>query len=438
MKRVLLVSYYYPPSGGSGVQRMLKFSKYLRECGWEPVVLTVDPVHAAFPDLDEELERDIPDGLEVIRTRSWDPYAVYARLMGLRKESAVGVGFLADRQEPDIRERISRWVRANLFLPDARVGWVPFAIRAARSLMKRHAVHAIVTSGPPHSAHLVGAHLKKRFGIPWLADLRDAWPDVAYRHMLPTTALAGDMDCLVRDHALASADIRVTVTNEVAAWMESETGLPFEVIPNGFDPADIEEANVRLVGGFSIVHTGNMGPARDPEPLWSLLSTDRWPDVSLVLVGNVDGSIHRRLTALQSDRQTAGLKRLSVERHAYVPHSEAIAFMKGASLLLLPINRVTDGAGIVTGKIYEYLASGRPVLGLGETGGEADRILRAAGAGRVFDYNDVDGIGTAIDTAYAAWKAGAPQPGATPEGASPWSRRAQTRQLSSFLNDLTS
>lgn len=438
MKRVLLVSYYFPPSGGSGVQRMLKVAKYLRECGWEPVVLTVDPEHAAFPDLDTELEQDIPMGLEVIRTRSWDPYAVYARLMGLRKESAVGVGFLADRHEPDLRERVSRWVRANLFLPDARVGWVPFAVRAARSLMKRHAVHAVVTSGPPHSAHLVGAHLKKRFGIPWIADLRDAWPDVAYRHMLPTSAPAGDLDCLIRDHALTLADIRVTVTNEVAAWMESETGFPFEVIPNGFDPSDFEAVTARKLGGFSVVHTGNMGPARDPEPLWSMLTTDRWPDISLVLVGNVDGSIHRRLATLQDARRAAGLPRLSVERHAYVPHSEAIAFMKGASMLLLPINRVTDGAGIVTGKIYEYLASGRPVLGLGEPGGEADRILRAAGAGRVFAYDDVDGIGAAIDTAHAAWKAGAPQPGATPEAASPWSRRAQTHHLSTYLNDLIS
>ncbi len=427
-RRVLLISYYWPPSGGSGVQRTLKFVKYLREFGWEPVVLTVHPDHAAWPDRDEELLADVPAGVQVVHTRSWDPYAAYARLKGATKASSVGVGFLGDADQPDARERFARWVRANVFLPDARVGWVPFARRAAARLVASEPVDAVFTSGPPQSAHLVGAWLRRHTHTPWLADLRDAWPDVAYGHLMPTTRLAARFDRAVRQRTLERASALMTVSDEVARYMETETGLPFRTLPNGFDPDDIDRAEPQSLPGFTVVHVGNLSPARNPTPLWDMLSERPWPDVRVVLVGNVDGSIRRHVA-------TGPLATMVTER-PYVPHSEALGHMKGASLLLLPINRVTDGAGIVTGKIYEYVASGRPVLAFGVPGGEADRILRESGAGRVFAYEDREGIRAELERHLTAWHHGERLAGATPEAARLWSRREQTGRLAGILNEI--
>jgi glycosyltransferase involved in cell wall biosynthesis len=427
-RRVLLITYYWPPSGGSGVQRTLKFVKYLRDYDWEPVVLTVHPDHAAWPDRDDELLSDVPDGVQVVQTRSWDPYAAYARLKGASKASAVGVGFLGDADEPDARERFARWLRANVFLPDARVGWVPFARREAARLLATNPTDAVFTSGPPQSAHLVGAWLHKRTGTPWVADLRDAWPDVAYGHLMPTSALAARFDRAVRQRTLERASALLTVSDEVARFMEQETGLSFRTLPNGFDPEDVERAVPQSLPGFTVVHVGNLSPARNPEPLWDVLAEGGWPDVQVVLVGNVDGSIRRHV----ADRSLSH----RVSEHTYVPHSQALGYMKGASLLLLPINRVTDGAGIVTGKIYEYVASGRPVLAFGVPGGEADRILRASGAGRVFAYDDLDGIRAELERHVTAWQSGERLAGATLDAARPWSRREQTGQLARLLNDI--
>ena len=430
-KRVLVVTYYWPPSGGSGVQRTLKFCKYLREWGWEPVVLTVVERWAAWPDRDPGLEADVPDGTRVIRTRSWDPYAAYARFLGVQRNDAVGVGFMARDRVPGVRERLARWVRANVFIPDARVGWALFALVAAVRLHRTAPVEAVFTSGPPHSAHFVGRGMKHLFGLPWLADLRDAWPDMSYMAELPMGPAAQDLDRLLCTHTLRAASVRVTVSRDVAGWMAGRTHLPYIVVPNGFDPEDIARAQPVAMPGFSLVHTGNLGASRNLSPLWHLFQVDPelFEDIRIVLVGNVD-------RAVRDDIDTCGIGDRVLER-AYVPHEEAIAFMKGASLLLLPINRVAQAAGIVTGKIYEYVASGRPVLGLGEPGGEADRVLRASGAGRVLAWDDIEGIGSYLRSHVEAWRRGAPVAGADPARAAPWSRRIQTGEIASLLDNLT-
>lgn len=432
MKRVLFITYYFPPSGGSGVQRGLKMVKYLAREGWEPLVLTVDPDHAAYPDLDPAMAADIPEGTRVERTEAWDPYALYARFMGKQKKDAVGVGFLG-ADHASAKERFARWIRANLFLPDARVGWASHATRAARMLFEDPGFDAIVTTGPPHSTHLIGARLARTTGKPWVADLRDAWPDPAYAEMLPSSGLARRRDRKMRARALEAASVCIAVTDDLAAQMKAATGHNFRVIRNGFDPADFSERHLADLDRFRITHTGNLGPARDPEPLWTVLSKpenrDRWPALMVQLVGNVDPGI-------ESVIRKAGLSD-RIERIRYVPHHEATQWMQRAALLLLPINRVGDAAGIVTGKIYEYLASGRPVVGLGEPDGEAARILANSGAGAMLDWTDADSLEALIDRHYAAWAEGEPINGASPEQLAPYSRRQQAAVLARILDELT-
>ena len=436
MKRVLFVTYYFPPSGGSGVQRGLKMVKYLPAEGWEPVVLSVHPDHASWPDRDPAMLKDVPEGINVERTKAWDPYSAYARFVGKSKDDAVGVGFLG-ADHASTKERLARWVRANIFLPDARVGWVRHALKAARHLAREDRLDAIVTTGPPHSAHLIGERLARETGLPWVADCRDAWPDPAYAEMLPTSGWARRKDLRIRDRALRAADRRIAVTDDLATHMRSATGVPFDVIRNGFDPEDFPGgvgSGVPDTDHFLLTHTGNLGPARNPEPLWHVLSDpanrDRWPRLKLALIGNVDPTIQQAMEA-------AGVVD-RVIREPYVPHHEAIDWMQRSALLLLPINRVMESAGIVTGKIYEYLASGRPVLALGEPGGEADQILTTTGAGQLLAYTDAVGVSAELDRHYAAWDSGHPLPGAPVDRLDPYSRKAQAASLARVLDDLAS
>ncbi len=431
MKNVLFISYYFPPSGGSGVQRGLKFVKYLRDFGWNPVVLTVDPKSAAYPEIDEGLLEDIPDGVTVVRTDSWDPYAAYASLTGKKKSDAVGVGFLGADHD-SWKEKVARFVRANLFLPDARIGWVRHARRAAEELVKTTNIDAIVSTGPPHSAHLIAESIAKSQNLPWIADIRDAWPDIAYADMLPTTKLARRWDLRIRNRVLRSATVHIAVTDSLARQMSEGVSEPFRVIRNGFDPGDFTDSKTMPLDGFNIVHTGSMALARNPSSIWRILSRPdaqtRWPHLKLTFVGNVDGTVFRAAS-------DAGLSHL-LDYVSHVSHEKAIAYTRGATLLLLPINRVSSTAGIVTGKIYEYLRAGRPVLGLGDPEGESSSILRDTGAGSMFDYDDLDAIAQELDRHYAAWSAGSPLGGASPGAVAPYSRREQTRQLASLLDGI--
>jgi len=428
LKHVLLITYYFPPSGGSGVQRPLKFVKYLWEFGWKVTVLTVSPESASFPDLDPELEREIPPQTVVVKTKSWDPYSVYAKWTGKKKENAVGVGFLG-ADHTSTKERFARWIRANLFLPDARVGWVRYARRAGLILIQQNTFDAIVSTGPPHSCHLIASFLSKKGSIPWVADLRDAWPDMAYADMLPTSTWARNRDIRIRNKTLQSAAACVAVTEALRETMAREVGRDISVIRNGYDPADFTSLHPKKNDVFTLVHTGNMAPARNPEPVWTALERGMWSKLKLQCVGNVDPSI-------LEDARRRGVDGL-VERIPYVPHSEALSYTLGASLLLLPINRVNDAAGIVTGKIYEYIASGRPILGLGDPSGEAAAILEETGAGQLFAYEDVEGVHHFINKHYEAWLSGSPLQGASRERAAAYSRRTQTGQLATLLNSIT-
>ncbi len=407
--------------------------KYLPDFGWKVTVLTVDAAFASYPDVDLQLEAEVGDATEVIRTRSWDPYSAYARWTGKKKADAVGVGFLG-ADHASAKEKVARWVRANLFLPDARVGWVKHARKAGLKALKSDQYDAIVTTGPPHSSHLIGSYLSEKTSLPWIADIRDAWPDVAYASMLPTGALARKRDLRIRDRVLKQAAACVAVTEDLRISMEKAVKRPFELIRNGFDPSDFQGVGSVDSETFKLVHTGNMSPARNPEPIWTLISrglaASEWPQMRMQCIGNVDPTILHN-----ADRSGAsGI----VEIVKYVPHSEAISYTQNAALLLLPINRVNDAAGIVTGKIYEYIASGRPVLGLGDPKGEASRILSETQAGRMFAYEDAEGIREYIDLHYAAWLAGSPLKGANQQRAAAYSRRTQTEQLATLLDTISS
>ena len=431
--RVLLVSYYFPPSGGSGVQRALKFVKYLPDFNWQPIVLTVDPEFAAYPDLDPTMESEVPACVQIHRTKSWDPYRMYARWTGKSLDNAVTVGFLSDKT-PTMRERLARWVRANVFIPDARVGWTPYAYRAAKSKLALTDFDAVITTGPPHSTHLIGRKLCKRFGIPWIADFRDPWTDIDFMEQLPMRPAIRRINERLERSVMNEANVVVAISPSMCQAYASKTNARCVTIFNGYDEEDFEnELDASETDSFVISHVGNMNAARNPEPLWRVLkklrSENSYPHLKVRLVGNVDVKVLEQLDKLE-------LKTM-VEQIEYVPHREAVVFMQTSSILLLPINRVQSAGGIVTGKLFEYLAAKKPILGLGPADGEAGRILKETGAGAMLEYDDEAGIEEFIRRAYASWESRQPFYEASGSTITRYSRRHQTGVLANLLNDLS-
>ena len=433
MKRALVVSYYFPPSGGPAVQRVLKTVKYLREYGYEPTVLTV--ADGAYPQLDPSLAADVPEGVAVYPTASFDPFGVYARLAGKQRQEAVTVGSVG---EGGGIEGLARWLRANVFLPDARVGWVPFATREALRLHRARPFDVVLTSGPPHSAHLIGRALKRRAGVPWVADFRDPWTGINYYDALPMTAAARNLDRRLERSVLREADRVVAVS---PSWAEELAALAgredLVVVHNGYDAADFEglpqgpEAVVR--DRFVLAYVGSMYATRNPTTLWAALA-------GLREAGEVDKLRVRLVGAVGEDVRAslhaAGLDAVT-EVVPYVPHEKAVRMMAEAALLLLVVDPCRTERGILTGKLYEYLACGRPILALGPPDGDAARLLEETGGGHLFGRDDVEGVAAYVRAHYAAWASGAPRRGAPAEAAAPFSRRAETGQIAAILDAVT-
>ncbi len=423
--RVLLVTYYFPPSGGAGVQRPLKWVRYLPAAGVEPVVLTVRA--GAYPHLDTGMLADVPAGTEVFRTAAPDPFGLYGQLTGRSRGEAVAArtGHVGLSERP--AERASRWLRANVFVPDARVGWVPFALRAARRMHRARPFDAVVTTGPPHSAHLVGLALK-RAGLPWLADFRDPWTQIHYTGALGRTRLAARTDAALERRVLHAADRVVTVSEPLRDdLLAIAPTARISVVRNGFDPADFAGPPPLVrTDRFELAYVGSLYAV--PETLLDALGRlrERGEDVALRVVGSVPEGVH----------EAAAARGVAVETEAAVPHAEAVDVMRRAAVLLLVVEPWSYAAGVVPGKTFEYLASGRPVLGIGPPGGEAALIVDAAGAGVTLDHGDVDGVARVLSRHRAAWAAGRPEPGAPPDAITAYARPAQAARVADLLRDI--
>lgn len=433
MRRVLVVSYYFPPSGGPGVQRVLKFVKYLREFGFDPTVLTVE--EGAYPQHDEKLADEIPTGVAVHRTRALDPFGIYALLTGRTKKDAVMVGGV--RREGGFVERAASWVRANVFLPDARVGWVPFAVREGVRLHRSQPFDAVFTSGPPHSAHLVGRKLKRRTGVAWMADFRDLWTDSNFYDQLPLTNTARRLDSRFERCVLSESDRVTTVSSfwkDVLLEKSGREDSDIAVVQNGFDEddfsisADTEQPQSDV---FTLAHVGSLYDSRNPQTLWPVLKQLREKGeverLRVCLVGTVGSRIREEILS-------TGLEDI-VEFVDYVSHSEAVRIMHEAAALLLVVEPFQNNLGMITGKLYEYVASGTPVLAIGPPGGDAANLLDETDAGRLFARDDVQAMSDFLVDRYGRWMSGERTPRPSSGTLRRFTRRTQTEQLANVFND---
>ena len=385
MKRVLLISYYFPPSGGPGVQRILKFARYLPQYGWLPTVLTVDPNYAAFPSIDYSLLEEIPSDVEVVRTRAWDPFSVYGRIQGKRRDEVIKVGYIEGKQG---LENVAQWLRGNIFIPDARVGWVPFGSRAARKLVRKQKFDAVMSTGPPHSSHLIGMAAHKASGLPWVVDMRDPWVEIYYRDQMYEGAIAKRIQTHLERRVLSTANAVVSVSRHLGVRFKRRVDLQrYVTIPNGYDPADMPlgTSPVRERDNLVIGYVGTYSLLTHSEGFVAALQQLQ-PNipVEVHLVGKVDSE------ALEAYRA----KGIPVIGVPYLSHGKAIAYMQSVDVLMLALPRAygDSAAGIVSGKAFEYISARRPILALGPTEGDLADLLNHTQSGNIFDHDDREGI----------------------------------------------
>ncbi len=379
MRRVLVVAYYFPPSGGPGVQRVLKMIRYLPDFGWEPVVLTVG--NGTFPARDESLCQEIPPSVHVERTRILEPYALYRRLTGTTQ--AIDVAVLTDQARSSWRQRIAQSVRATLFIPDARVGWLFDAVPAGLRLIEQWDIEAIYTSSPPYTCAVIGRALKRRTGRAWVMELRDPWtgflttpqrwwlPRLIDRHL--------ERSCLERaDRIVAAWEGIVSDAREKYPTLPPEK---FVTIPNGFDPADYPTVEITRTSALTITYTGSLYGLRNPDVLIAALErlvangTIPLQRVRLRFVGRVGDDV---ATAL---RQSSLWQQIEIV--PYLPHTESLRFLLESDIALLVVDRSSDSADIVPGKVFEYLGAGKPILALAPHESAIEALLTETGAGNV-------------------------------------------------------
>jgi len=393
--KVLIITYYWPPSGGSGVQRWLKFVKYLQDFGITPVVYTVDNPDYAIED--SSLVQEVPKGIEVLKQPIWEPYKL-ANLFNKGKATKTSAGFLATKQS--VFGKLSTYVRANYFIPDARMFWIKPSIQFLEKYLNDNSVDAVITTGPPHSLHKIGLGLKKRLNVNWIADFRDPWTEIDYFHQLPLTNKAIKKHQSQEKEVLTKADV-VLVVGPTMRMNYLKFNKNTHVITNGYD-GEISGKSEVLDSKFSITHIGLMNEDRNPYSLWKVLAEltkvqmGFSDDLEIKLIGKVDPIVLKEIEIL-------GLTPY-VKRIDYLPHSEVQKYQRTSQVLLLAVNKVPSAKGIITGKIFEYLLAKRPILAIGPEDGDLSILLKETKAGSCFDFDNPKGQKSEIIELYQRYK----------------------------------
>jgi len=424
MKKVLIITYYWPPSGGAGVQRWLKFAKYLPEFGWQPIILTVDPKYASYPQRDDSLLAEIDSNCMIFTTKSFELYNLYKFVSG-KKE--VPYGGFANESKEGIFQKVSKFLRGNFLLPDPRKGWNKYAYKKASELIREYHIETVVTTSPPHSTQLIGLKLKRNFPIQWIADLRDPWTDIYYYNQFKHTALARKTDQNYERKVVENADLLITVSEDVKRIFAEKSKLPIAakiaVIPNGFDEDDFKINNLPAETRKVITYSGTISEAYPLESLLQalcLLPDDLKSKLIIRFVGKVPASVVDQF-------RSAGIE---IELTGYVDHPRSIEYLFRSDLLLLVIPKVKNNKGILTGKFFEYLASRKPVLAIGPTDGDLAKIIQETKCGQLFDYDDTAGMHRFIQD-----KLSNPNELSNPELANRYSRKELTQNLARILKN---
>ena len=391
--KVLIVTYYWPPSGGSGVQRWLKFVKYLQNFGIEPVVYTI--ANPNYPITDESLIKEIPDNITILKQPIWEPNNILRKFK--RNKTQESAGFL--NPNPSIFGKILQYIRANYFIPDARKFWIKPSIKFLEKYLSENRIDAIITTGPPHSLHLIGLDLKNKLGVKWIADFRDPWTEIDYFEQLPLTGRSKKIHHDLEKKVLENSDAVIVIGKTMKEnFMQFSNSV--YILTNGFD-SEIQKAVVLSEPKFTITHVGLMNADRNPYSFWKAIRelSDEYEDFSsdyqIQLVGKIAPEVEKAIQLNQ-------LK--NVLEIGYVSHKKVKEYQNTSQVLLLAINKVKSAKGIITGKIFEYLQAKRPILAIGPIDGDLSEILSETNAGIIADFDDVVTIKSELIKLYQLFK----------------------------------
>lgn len=424
-KKLLIITYYFPPAGGPGVQRWLKFVKYLPEFNVLPIVYV--PENPTYPIIDEGLVSEISDKVIVLKNKIWEPYQL-ASVFSKKKTKKISSGIFPHQKKQTFLDKTFLWVRGNLFIPDARVFWVKPSVSYLEKYIKENNIDTIVTSGPPHSLHLIGLELKEKLNVKWFADFRDPWTTIGYHKALRLSAYAAKKHKNLEHKVLNSADTIIVTSKTTKAEFQAITNKPISVITNGYDIENVEKQS--LDSKFTLAHIGSFLSDRNPKFLWECLVEllQEIPDfkshLEIKLIGAVSQEV---LDSIEEFNLNSYLNLLG-----YVSHHEAIAHQKKSQVLLLIEINSEDTKSIIPGKLFEYMVSNRPIIAIGPQGSDFADIIKETNTGVFFDYSEKAKLKSVILDFYNQFLEGKLQ--AHGVGLQQYSRKNLTKQLAELIN----
>ena len=379
-KKILIITYYWPPAGGPGVQRWLKFVKYLPSYGFQPIVYVPD--NPTYPIIDEGLLSEISSEAIILKNKIFEPYQI-ATFFSRNKTKNISAGIIPNQKKQSFIVQLLLWIRGNIFIPDARFLWVKPSVKFLHQYIIANDIQTIVTSGPPHSLHLIGYQLQKKVQVKWIADFRDPWTTIGYHKQLKLSAFAEKKHKKLEHQVLNAADAIIVTSKSTKIEFEKLTVKPITVITNGFDT----ENNVKqtLDSKFSLSHIGSFLSERNPKILWESLSElcleieNFKNNLQIKLIGAVSDAIFQTITDFKLTDCILNL--------GYISHHDAIAEQRKSQVLLLIEIDSEDTKSIIPGKLFEYLVSGRPILAIGPKDSDFAEIIINTNTGAFFEYH---------------------------------------------------
>ncbi|SHG26696.1 Glycosyltransferase involved in cell wall bisynthesis [Flavobacterium micromati] len=424
-KKILIVTYYWPPAGGPGVQRWLKFVKYLPDFGVQPIVYI--PENPTYPIVDEKLVNEVSDKAIILKQNIFEPYQL-ASFLSKNKTKKISSGIIPNQKKQSFLDKTLLWIRGNLFIPDARVFWVKPSVSFLEKYILENNIDTIITSGPPHSLHLIGLELKEKLNVKWFADFRDPWTTIGYHKTLRLSSFAAKKHRALEQQVLNTADTIIVTSKTTKTEFQAITNKPIAVITNGYDTEKVEQQTID--SKFSLAHIGSFLSERNPLILWESLVEliNEIPDfkshLEIKLIGAVSQEVLETVTNYKLDSYLNNL--------GYVSHNEAIAHQRKSQVLLLIEIDSEDTKSIIPGKLFEYMVSGRPIIAIGPQDSDFAEIITNTNTGVFFKYSEKLKLKSVILDFYNQFLEGKLQSSGV--GLQKYSRKSLTKELAQLLN----
>jgi glycosyltransferase involved in cell wall biosynthesis len=423
-KKLLIITYYWPPSGGPGVQRWLKFVKYLPDFNVQPIVYV--PENPTYPIIDNGLQSEVSDNAIILKNKIVEPYGL-ASFFGKNKTKKISSGIIPNQKKQSFLEKTLLWVRGNLFIPDARFLWVKPSVTYLKKYIQENDIDTIITSGPPHSLHLIGLQLKKELTIKWLADFRDPWTTIGYHKALKLSSYAEKKHKALEKEVLNSADTIIVTSKTTKTEFQVITSRPIEVITNGYDIEHVEKQP--LDNKFSLAHIGSFLSERNPRILWQALQelvTENETfknDFQLKLIGATSQEVLDTISEFELTNYVLNL--------GYVSHQEAVEHQRKSQVLLLIEINSDETKSIIPGKLFEYMISERPIIAIGPEGSDFAEIITSTNTGVFFTYDKKEELKAVLLNYYELYQKNNLKVNAV--GLQQYSRKNLTEQLSKLV-----